>query len=271
MKKGLIILIMFSLIACEKVTDWSLHQKYIGVPVIDAIITDEYKHQSISITKTVTDLNDSAEAISGANVFISTPDSIWFFTEDPNKPGHYRSNKKFKARFFRTYTLNVTYDNEVYVAFTKMAPVTPFNILSYAKNPNNNFYFVTWVASPFDVRNPAKYEVLIDWSEVPDFGHLDPDSCKALLYYYSVSSIDVAQFFAPQAEKVIFPKGSKIIEKKYSLNQEHAEFIRSLLLETKWTGGIFDSSPANVESNISNGALGFFAASAVLSDSLIVQ
>jgi hypothetical protein len=42
------------------------------------------------------------------------------------------------------------------------------------------------------------------------------------------------------------------------LNPDHAEFIRSLLSETSWQGGVFSSVPSNVKTNLSDGAVGYF-------------
>ena len=76
-------------------------------------------------------------------------------------------------------------------------------------------------------------------------------------------TIDVSQVFAPENEKIYFPKGSIIWIRKYALSNEYAEYLRAVLLETKWRGGFLDSQPANVPSNFSNGALGFFSVCAV--------
>ena len=59
--------------------------------------------------------------------------------------------------------------------------------------------------------------------------------------------------------------------KKYSLSPEHEKFIRSMLIETSWNGGSFDTEEDNVYTNLSKGALGFFAVSIVLSDTVIVE
>ena len=50
-----------------------------------------------------------------------------------------------------------------------------------------------------------------------------------------------------------------------------ANYFRSMLMEIEWQGGIFDETPSSLPTNISNGGLGFFGVSAVLSDTLIAQ
>ena len=62
-----------------------------------------------------------------------------------------------------------------------------------------------------------------------------------------------------------------IIESKYSVTPEHAGFIRSMLLETEWRGGLFDVAQGNLETNLSQGAFGFFAISTVIRDTLTVK
>jgi hypothetical protein len=84
-------------------------------------------------------------------------------------------------------------------------------------------------------------------------------------------SFDAVQIFSPDKEKIYFPKNTTIIQKKYSLSNEHAEFIRSLLFETEWRGGFFDVEAFNVSTNLSEGAVGYFGVSTVLTDTIEVS
>jgi hypothetical protein len=100
---------------------------------------------------------------------------------------------------------------------------------------------------------------------------MDPEKCKKRLLFYTLTTLDVSQVFAPLVEEVSFPAGTRIDQRRYSLTPEHAAFIRSLLLETNWQGGVFPTDPANIQSNISEGGLGYFAVCAVNNLSLIVE
>ena len=42
-------------------------------------------------------------------------------------------------------------------------------------------------------------------------------------------------------------------------------------METEWQGGVYDENSASLPTNISNGGLGFFGVSAVLSDTLLAE
>jgi hypothetical protein len=112
-------------------------------------------------------------------------------------------------------------------------------------------------------------EYYLDWSQLPGFA--DNDSCRAMIIYYSLNTIDVAEMFKPEKEQVVFPAGTIVFRKKYSLNEAHAAFIRTLLSETEWRGGLFDVQPGNVQTNLSKGAIGYFAASTVVSDTTIIK
>lgn len=58
--------------------------------------------------------------------------------------------------------------------------------------------------------------------------------------------------------------GSKVLEKFYSLSDKHYQFVRAMLSETDWKSlGPFGYVEANVPTNLTNGAYGFFYASDV--------
>jgi hypothetical protein len=163
-------------------------------------------------------------------------------------------------------------EDHVYTAKAQSRNVGPFEFLHYSLSANSSDeYYVSWVCGLYNANHPAMYEIQIDWSEVPGYEALPHDDCFATLYYFSLPSIDVNELFAPEAEKILFPKGTKIIEKKYSLSEEQATFYRTLLLETNWKGGYFDVAPANITTNLSGGALGFFGVSQVIADSVVVE
>jgi hypothetical protein len=81
----------------------------------------------------------------------------------------------------------------------------------------------------------------------------------------------VAEEFGPAKQEIWFPAGTTLIRKKYSLTKSHQEFIRSLLIETEWRGGLFDMEQGNVLTNFSHGTRGWFAACMVISDTNIVE
>lgn len=270
-KRWIHIILLLILSACAKESAWVAPENGGNYIVVDAIITNEFKVQYIYINYNKQVLNGVSAPVSGAEVIISDEEATYVLEEDPNAPGKYITDSAAAAQFNRSYSLLILYEDNIYSAQASMAPGSTFPELIYSKNEENGLFRIDYVASAFETEDPAMWEVLIDWSFVPGYENEDPDACRKKLLFYTLPTLDVSQVFSPAVEQVYFPAGTKIEQRRYSLTEEHASFIRSLLLETSWQGGVFPSDPANVGTNMSEGALGYFGACAVNSLSLTVE
>ena len=265
------LLLLLSLSGCEKKTDWTLKSQDSKLIVVDGIITSEAKTQTITLTFPVTELNAAPVPVTGANMLISDEDSVFQMTEQPARSGVYKSVTPFSGREGKNYSLLIYYGNQILSAKSIMKPASLFNFLIYSKNEDSQLYHISWVASSFSTAPPAMWEVLLDWSKVPGYQQLDSTKCKARLLFYTLSTLDVSEIFAQSIESVSFPVGTNITETRYSLTPEYAEFIREVLLETQWQGSLFNTTPANVSTNLSSGGAGFFAVCGVSSIFQTVQ
>jgi hypothetical protein len=258
----LLLLMMF--VSCEEQTDWDSKKADNDFVVVDGIITNEVKVQTVTIMKPVTSLNGKPKPVSGATVLVSSNLLTHTFHEDLSNPGTYLSDKKFPGIRNQTYSLLITSGNRTYSSKAVLAPeVTVYNFINYQLNENDNKY--RFVSSPFPY-NPslsAMYEIQLDWSSAPGYENENQDSCKVKLFYYTLPTLDVSELFAPGIEKITFPSGTIITERRYSLTAEHAAFLRAVLLETMWQGGYFNTASANIPTNLSTGAMGFFGACGV--------
>jgi hypothetical protein len=259
------------LISCEKRTDWQLQSENKNLIIVDGTITNQRKTDTntIKLSFPVTQLNETQKPVTGAIVNISDEDSTYHLIEHPANSGIYK--KKFIAYPGKHYTLLINYNNKIYSAQADMLSGINFQPLLYAKNTNNKLYHITKVVNNvYNPQNFAMWEILLDWSKVAGYQNQNPDSCKARVLYYTLPTIDVSQVLAPELEKISFPAGTIITERRYSLTKEHAEYIRALLSETNWDGGLFDSAHGNLPTNLSEGAAGFFAACGVTTLSITV-
>jgi hypothetical protein len=272
MKNLSLYLVMLLLLhaGCAREIDWPLPGNPPDLIVVDAILTDETKAHQITLTRPVHSLNESPEPVTGATILISSEDSIWSLTEDSTGSGIYTTPADFHSLTGKTYTLQIFSAGILYSAKAFMVPGVLFDELTYVKNNNDDLYHIEWVADAFSPSEPAMWEILIDWSLVPGYMHFDPQTCKARLLFYTLPTLDVSEIFAPLMEKVSFPAGTIITERRYSLAPDHAAYIRELLLETNWQGSLFPTANANVATNLSTGATGYFGVCAVTSLSLIV-
>ena len=61
-----------------------------------------------------------------------------------------------------------------------------------------------------------------------------------------------------------------MLRRKYSMSQDMQEFYRTFLAETQWRGSPFDVQKGNVATNLSEGAIGYFAVSTVVIDTTFI-
>lgn len=260
--KYLLVFLIF--VSCEAERDWDLQSGSLPVIVVDGILTNEKKAHEIRLTHPVTEMNQTPEPVSGAVVTVFDRSKVYILHEDPVKPGLYKTIPEFRALYGKQYKLYIEFQDQEYTAKASMKPVTllkPMNIL-----PVGELFKIELQKSD----EPAMVEVYLDWSHLSGYEDKPADETHAKIVFYSLNSIDINEMFKPGKETVLFPGGTKILRKKYSLSDDHQKFLRTMLSETEWKGGVFDVLPGNVYTNMSEGAVGFFAVSTVVSDSTVV-
>ena len=271
MRKMFIYILLLILSSCVKETEWELSGELESVIVVDAIITDEIKRQSVTISYPIASLNETPLPINGASVFLSNEDTIYQLIEDSGNSGIYYTDEELIAQIDKNYSLLILFSDNVYSSQAYMVKGTLFPELKYSRNDDDELFHINYVASAFETSEPAMWEVIIDWSNVTGYENSNPDDCIKRLMFYTLTTLDVSEIFAPDVESISFPEGSIIDQRRYSLSAEHEEYIRTMLLETDWQGGFFPTENANVSTNMSDGAIGFFGVCALNSLSLIVS
>lgn len=251
------------LVSCEQKTDWELQPSGI-FPVADCIITNEMKQHELWLYRSASQLNQPTEGYSGVTVELSDGSQSVTFTEDPDKQGHYISVLPFMASSGKTYRLALSYNDLADTAYASMTGVSPLESIDIA--PADGYFHLV-----FHPGTPAfMMDVHYDWSADTLFCK-QYGACEAAEVYYSLDNIDVGKLFAPEKEVILFPHKTQIIRRKYSLTEEHQQFLRSLLLETEWRGGLFDVEQGNVPTNFHYGVRGWFAACAVVTDTVVFE
>ena len=270
-KPAIIFLLVLLLTSCEERISWDLNSSTHNSIVVDAVLTDELKTQTIILSKPIETPNGQLQPIVNATVLVSSDLLVYSFHEDSLGPGTYVSDQTFSAINGKTYSLLVTTNGKAYSAKAVMPAAEDFTFLKYQKNPEDNMNRITDVAKVFDPSDPAMYKIELNWSTVAGYEHQNADSCKATLFYYTLPTLDVSEVFAPTLEKITFPSGTIITERRYSLTNEHAAFLRGVLLETNWQGGFFNTVSANVPTNVSDGGFGYFGACGVKEETEVAK
>jgi predicted DNA-binding antitoxin AbrB/MazE fold protein len=246
-------------------TDWDYQSGDNGKLVVESILTTEQKIQEVRLSLSRDDINGKPPPVTGAVVTVSNGQMDVPFWESPTEPGLYQSLQPGAVIPGVIYRLNVLWEGQAYEAENQLVHVLPIPEINFDRKSADSLS----LANPpgvFSANEQAMYEFNIDWTELSG-----SDSSRAQQVFYVFQTLDVNGIFKPDAQTVYFPKGSKIIVRKYGLNEDFAEFLRTLAMEVEWQGGLFDEASSSLPTNVSNGAFGYFAVCAVRLDSLVAQ
>ncbi len=259
------LVLLLSLSCGEKEVDWEIQSDGQERLVVDAIITNELKAQEIFLSRTNQDLNQPSVPVSGAEISVYEGSSRHDFTESESARGTYYS-EPFQAVVGNTYRLIINLQGNQFVATAQTESVSQLGepIVYWDESQSLFRYY------PEAYGKPSMTEVFYDWSTseayCDTFG-----SCYAQQTFYVLDNVDVNDEFGPEKQVIYFPSGTELVRRKYGITDEHQQFLRSLLIETEWRGGIFDVLQGNVPTNLSNGAVGYFAACSVVSDTTVIN
>ena len=250
---------------CEIEYPWKLQESEVKNMVVDGIITNEMKAQRINLSITNTKPNKLSEPLSGATVTVDDKNNQYHFIESSTIPGSYFS-LPFQAVVGKTYVLTIFNNSKTFTARDSMVSITELSSFNLSIESKGDFYVYNHIKTGM----PAIIEVYFDWTKSTEYTQTY-GSREAQETFYILKNVDINEVLHPDKEIIRFPKGTKIIRRKYSLSEEHQVFIRSLLMETEWRGGLFDVQQGNVSTNLNNGALGFFGVCMILKDSMVVN
>jgi hypothetical protein len=264
MKKYLLHIILFLVFfSCEEKIDFDAESQETIRLVVEGMITNEIKAHRVKLSLPVRNLNESPQPVSGAFVAITDQQNTFILEEDPENPGLYLTDNTIQGVFGKLYTLYIRIQEYEFAGSSYMVPVEPLQPLNITTCDESGEFFIVETRGTGD---PFMMEIDYDWSLN---GGCTTNSCMAREVVYHLTSVDVNEIFKPEQELVCFPAGTIIKRKQYSLNDNYQNYIRAMMNETNWRGGLFDVERGNIPTNMSAGAIGYFAASSVVSDSTV--
>lgn len=252
--------------ACERSVNWDLETEEEVRLVVEAILTDEYSIQTLRLSQSYQDLNATIPSVNNAVVSVEANGIVYPFIPDSLNDGSYVSQDSFAVLSDLDYRLNIDWEGKTYTANSRLSTVSPMPEITFIPFGQSDSLRLGNFVPIYNASQQSMYEVNIDWSFIND-----ENPNKAKLYLFTFSSVHISEFNGPQTETIFFPKGSQVIVKKYGMNEEFAEFMRSNAIETIWNGRIFYSNGENLPSNISNNGLGFFTTCAVITETIFAE
>ncbi len=260
-------IVLLSGVACEEKFTFAFQTEDTGLLVVEAILTNEKTNQMVRLTHPHQQLNEKPEAATGALVSIMEGDDKLFVLEEiPVGSGEYFT-EELAAVSNRVYTLIIQYQGKTFTAQNQSVPVEPMPPLAYQALAGEPSTF-RLAPSPFG-NDPNFIRYAVNWTGTPACAQ--SERCEGEIYFYDLKSIDVAEVFKAEKADFTFPANAVIVRQKFSVNAAYKDFLRSALSEAEWRGGFFDVERDNLPTNLSKGAIGFFAVSTVLTDTTVVQ
>jgi hypothetical protein len=249
------------LVACEEKIDFVVAAENIDILVVEGVLTNERKNHVVKLTLPYAQQNSLPSPVSGAAVQIMEDNAIYVLNEFPAGSGLYQT-PLMRAVVGKTYRLLIQHNGRQYFAEDDAVPVQPLLPVSYQQEGTG--YSLNLAPSGLD---PNYIEHVVTWKNTSACS----TDCEGKVMFYDLKTVDANELFKPSKEAFHFPKQSVIVRRKYSVSSDYREFLRSMLSETQWRGGVFDVQRADVPTNLSQGAIGFFAVCSVVSDTTIVQ
>lgn len=261
--------ILLAFFSCTKELDIELEEGERRL-VVDAWFTTEVKTHEIRLSQTANYFsNEPTPLVSGAQVQISGGNEVFPFTEV--SPGIYHSEPTASAKLGTTYTLSINYENELYEAKDYCDTVPSLD---------------TMILYPYydDEGALEGYDFLIWTKELSGYGHYyvwrvlkNGEYIKDTLNEITIESDeylgDGLEFEAFPIESVSLDEvksGDVLKLEQHNISKQTYDSFIAILTETEWKGGIFDSPPANIPSNVSNNGLGVFLVSPMVAMEVVV-
>lgn len=235
--------------------------------VVEGSITSAPKAHAVKLSRT----NDAVvtqapQSVSGAIVTISDGESAFLLKEHVAGSGIYLTDSTVRGEAGKTYTLTVEADGKVYKASDKMEPVASFS------ESDNNVLGPKYLFGSFD--RGFNFEIPLASFGFPEpvlreIGFINPDQAKeknlkVRTRFYQFPGVEVNGLIPLIAEPIVFFEGDSMYLSRLSMSEAHFKFIKALLIQSEYFGGALGSVPADIPTNLSGGAVGFFSASDVV-------
>jgi hypothetical protein len=267
--KNILILILGSIIfwSCEEPVHLDVSQGESHV-VIEGQVTNVSGKQYVKITRSA-GFYDSGKTPRVADAVVVVKDDVgneFPFIHNPgnqaDSAGYYLPQTSFIGEIGRTYTLQATVDGQLYEATDELFYVTPIDSLTYRvdedekKDPKvfGKYYEVLiYAKEPQETKDYYLFKFFRNDSLQND---VDTD------IYYTDDKV-LGESIDGVSSPIYFAPGDRARCEIYSISREAFVFYNDLQSLLQNDGGLFSQPPSNSRSNVTNGALGFFQASAL--------
>jgi hypothetical protein len=265
------LLVISGLWQCTERIEIKVDSSYTRLVVEGYISTDTMQH-SVKLSRSGDYFyNKPSLPVSGAIVSLSDGDSTVLLSESHKYPGIYLTDPGFYGVSGKTYTIRISQVDvdengvfEEYYASSELKPVNPIDSIQLGQLEGNdyNIYQILVFAWDPPVKNFYAFKVLKN-------GVLITDSLGEIIVQDDVffngnyTNGMPFQFLDQNEEDEIIVPGDTITFEINGITEEYYNFMMEAQSEIFYKTPLFSGPPANISSNISNNAIGFFTAYSV--------
>ncbi|MEQ8478899.1 DUF4249 domain-containing protein [Fulvivirga sp.] len=275
MKKYIIAIIAIVVFtACEETVQLDLKESE-SVVIIDGLVSDQFKNQYVKVSRSIDFYAEgTSKAITNATVSVTDGATTYNYIHNPtldsDNDGVYFSTVPFSGEVGKTYQLTVQVDGTNYTAEDNLYPVTAIDSLTVIVNEDefdeperkNYFYEILFYAhEPQETKDFYLFKFYRNDTLVLD-SPTDIYFSNDDLLAEEINGIPTASFYK---------LGDIGKVEMYSISNAGFIYYNDLINLLQSDGGMFGSPPVNPRTNIEGGALGFFQASSVVSESIKVE
>lgn len=265
--------------SCTEVVDIELDSTYTRLVVEGGVSSDSVFHGvSLSLSSDYF-ANQAAPRVRNAEVYLDFDDTSLLLEEHDTIPGLYQTPYAFSGGIGTTYMLSIDRVDvnedgifESYNASSTMPGGVVFD--SILLNYSRTVYGSGWEVYMFALDPPTK-----DWygfrflknnellyPDLADYGVQSDDFYNGKYLFYG---IPIGYFSDDEPDEQLFP-GDTVTLELHSIDGDFYDFVGDAQLELFGNNPLFSGPPANIRSNISNGAAGAFTAISIYRASAIV-
>jgi hypothetical protein len=248
------------LFGCKKVIDVKLKNAGQQI-VITGEINDDPGPYKITISKSLNFTSDNNfPPVTGA--FVTIDGNGITDTLSEQKPGEYFT-KRTKGKPGQTYSLLVKAEGNTYTATSTMPKPVRLDSLTFLSGRNNAIYAVANFQDPPEAAN---YYQFIEYADGEKFkngrGNLVFDDRLSNGRYITIALYD---------DSSDIKQGTTLRVQMNCIDKNVYTYLNELLQISGYGGGFSSPTPANPESNISGGALGYFSANTITTKTVKLQ
>lgn len=222
--------------------------------VVESVITDQAQPFRVKLTMTAPYFDESNPPVADAMVYISD-DMGNLDTLTYNGDGFYLTNGNRQTQQGHSYFLKIVHNGTIYEAESRV-PDYKMNVDSISLIYNEASTFIE-----------EGYNVILNGQENAStvdfvrFQFYKNDTLQTDPFKYFISDdIYVNGNYIIAQVPYNYQSGDTARVEIQSIDRGYYKFLYTLSTQAQNTGGPFDTAPANPPSNLTNGALGYFAA-----------